>query len=82
MKWNPKLQRRRPMDMIGMDQRRIRLRPIRSMSSRAAQVMRKFVTATEREVRVGLSKPRMVKMVAEKYIKEFYKFSQLEPKLL
>lgn len=68
--------------MIGMDQRRIRLRPIRSMSSRAAQVMRKFVTATEREVRVGLSKPRIVKMVAEKYIKEFYKFSQLEPKLL
>jgi hypothetical protein len=82
MKWNPKLQRRRPMDMIGMDQRRIRLRPIRSMSNRAAQVMRKFVSATEREVRVGLSKPRMVKMVAEKYIKEFYKFSQLETKLL
>lgn len=68
--------------MIGMDQRRIRLRPTRSMSNRAAQVMRKFVSATEREVRVGLSKPRMVKMVAEKYIKEFYKFSQLETKLL
>ena len=71
MKWNPTLQSKRPMDMIGMDQRRMRLRPMRSMRRRAAQVIRKLVTATVREVKVGLSNPRMVKMVAEKYIKEF-----------
>jgi hypothetical protein len=41
------------------------------MSIRAAQVMRKFVTATVSDVKVGLSNPRMVKMVAEKYISEF-----------
>jgi intein-encoded DNA endonuclease-like protein len=82
MKWNPTLQSRRPIDMIGMDQRRIRLRPTRSIRRRAVQVMRKFVTATVREVKVGLSKPNMVKMVAEKYIKEFYKSSQLRVKLV
>jgi len=71
MKWNPTLQNRRPTAMIGIDQRRIRLLPTRSMSIRAAQVMRKFVTATVSDVKVGLSNPRMVKMVAEKYISEF-----------
>jgi len=73
MKWNPTLQRRRPIDMIGMDPRRIRLRPIRSMSMSATQVIRKFIIATVREVRVGLSNPKIVKIVAEKYIREFYK---------
>lgn len=34
------------------------------MRRRARQVMRKLVRATEREVRVGLEKPRMVKIVA------------------
>jgi hypothetical protein len=37
----------------------------------ATQVIRKFVIATVREVRVGLSNPKMVKIVAEKYIREF-----------
>jgi hypothetical protein len=77
IKWNPTLQSKRPTDMIGMDQRRIRLLPIRSIRRRAAHVMMKLVTATVREVKVGLSKPSMVKMVAEKYIKEFCGFSQL-----
>jgi len=71
IKWNPTLQSKRPMDMIGIDQRRMRLRPMRSMRRRAAQVMKKLVTATVREVRVGLSNPRIVKIVAEKYINEF-----------
>ena len=35
-------------------------------------VKRKFVRATEREVRVGEVKERRVKIVAEKYIREFY----------
>jgi len=34
--------------------------------------MTKFVVATEREVKVGLEKPIMVNMVAEKYMREFY----------
>ena len=66
--------------MIGIDQRRIRLLPTRSMRRRAAHVMRKFVTATVSDVKVGLSNPKMVKIVAEKYISEFYKSSQLRVK--
>ena len=58
--------------MIGIDQRRIRLLPTRSIRTRAAQVRKKFVIATESEVNVGLEKPRRVKIVAEKYIREFY----------
>jgi hypothetical protein len=38
--------------------------------------MTKFVNATESDVRVGVEKPKMVKMVAEKYIKEFCTVSQ------
>ena len=34
-------------------------------------MQRKFVRATEREVRVGDEKLRREKMVAEKYIREF-----------
>jgi hypothetical protein len=71
---NPRLQRRRPNAMIGIDQSRIRLLPTRSISSRATQVMTRFVMATERLVSVGLSNPRIVKMVAEKYINEFCHF--------
>lgn len=54
----------------------MRLLPTRSINTRAAQVMMKLVVATESDVRVGLEKPSMVKMVAEKYIREFY-LSQL-----
>lgn len=71
---NPTLHNRRPMVMIGIDRRRMRLLPTRSISTRAAQVMKKFVMATVREVNVGLSKPTMVNMVAEKYIREFWCF--------
>lgn len=58
--------------MIGIDASSMRLLPMRSISSRAAHVMMKLVIATESDVKVGLEKPRRVKMVAEKYIKEFY----------
>lgn len=71
----PAEQSRSPRAMIGMDQRRIRLLPTRSINTRAAQVMMKFVVATDSDVNVGLEKPRMVKMVAEKYIREFCKFA-------
>jgi hypothetical protein len=42
------------------------------MIIKATQVMKKFVRATESDVRVGSEKPRNMKMVAEKYIREFY----------
>ena len=58
--------------MKGIDHSRIRLLPTRSISCRATQVMTKLVNATDSAVRVGLSKPMMVKMVAAKYIREFY----------
>ena len=35
-------------------------------------VNRKLVVATEREVRVGVAKPRREKRVAEKYMREFW----------
>ena len=57
--------------MIGIEERSILRLPIRSMSNNAAQVMIKFVMATTRDVKVGFSKPRIVKIVAEKYIREF-----------
>jgi hypothetical protein len=46
---------------------------MRSINKRATQVRKKLVRATEREVRVGEANPRIVKMVAEKYIREFYR---------
>lgn len=64
-------QRSRPKIIIGIEMRRIRRRPMRSIRKRAAQVRTKFVRATERDVRVGEENPRMVKIVALKYIKEF-----------
>jgi len=73
MKKNPTALKRRPSDIIGNDPRRIRLLPTRSMRTRAAHVMMKLVTATVREVKVGLENPRIVKIVAEKYIREFYR---------
>ncbi len=71
MKMNPILQSRRPVAIIGIEESRIRLRPIRSIRNRAAQVMMKFVIATVSDVSVGLAKPNSVNMVAEKYISEF-----------
>jgi hypothetical protein len=72
MKWKPIAQKKRPRDMIGMEYNRILRRPIRSISRRARHVRTKFVRATESEVKVGEAKPSIVKMVAEKYIREFY----------
>lgn len=71
MKMNPTAHSTSPTAMIGTDHKRIRRLPTRSIKTRAVQVMMKFVTATESEVRVGLEKPSRVKMVAEKYINEF-----------
>lgn len=39
-------------------------------------VKRKFVTATLSDVSVGLLKPTMAKIVAEKYMREFYLISK------
>lgn len=72
MKWKPMEQRMRPRIIMGIEMRRMRRRPMRSMRMRAAQVRMKFVRATDKEVSVGEVKPRIVKMVAEKYIREFY----------
>lgn len=62
----------RPRIMMGMEARRMRRRPMRSMLWKAMRVKEKFVRAMEREVRVGEVKPRREKMVAEKYMREFW----------
>ena len=41
------------------------------MTKNAATVKMKFVVATTSELKVGVWKPTMAKMVAEKYIREF-----------
>lgn len=64
-------QRDRPMTMIGIERRRMRRRPIRSIEWNATRVKRKLVEAMEREVKVGERKPTREKIVAEKYIREF-----------
>ena len=71
MKEKPKADMSRPRIMKGSEYSRIRRRPMRSMSVRATSVKMKFVTATVSEVSVGLWKPTRVKIVAEKYIREF-----------
>lgn len=50
----------------------MRRRPMRSMKWKATRVKRKFVRAMESEVRVGEEKPTMRKIVAEKYMREFW----------
>jgi hypothetical protein len=57
--------------MTGMERRRMRRRPRRSISKRDMMVKKALVAATEREVSVGVAKPRREKRVAEKYIREF-----------
>ena len=64
-------QRSRPTTMIGIEKRRIRRRPTRSMRRRAKIVKTKFVAAIESDGSVGAVKPTRAKIVAEKYIKEF-----------
>lgn len=73
MKTNTTAQRARPRTMNGVERSRIRRRPMVSMRIKAMTVKRKFVPATEREVPIGDVKPTMAKMVAEKYMREFYK---------
>jgi hypothetical protein len=70
-KVNARAQRRRPRVMMGMERRRMRRRPMRSIAWKATTVKRKFVRAMEREVKVGERKPMREKMVAEKYMREF-----------
>jgi hypothetical protein len=77
MNQKPKLHRSRPNAMKGIDHRRMRRLPMRSISCKATQVMIKFVSATDSAVRVGLEKPMMENMVAEKYIREFWMVSPL-----
>lgn len=50
---------------------------MRSMRRMATIVNRKFVTATVRDVSVGLLKPTMAKIVAEKYMREFCQVSKV-----
>jgi len=69
---NANAERRSPRIIPGMERRRIRRRPMRSMRVNARTVKRRFVEAMSMLVAVGLVKPRREKMVAEKYMSEFY----------
>jgi hypothetical protein len=62
---NPYAESKRPAAMNGMEYSNIRLLPIRSMRKRAVTVKIKLVTATTKEVRVGVLNPRSVNIVAE-----------------
>lgn len=62
----------RPTTIPGIEMRRIRLRPIRSMRRNVRRVNRRFVPAMSMDVAVGFVKPIMEKIVAEKYMIEFY----------
>lgn len=62
--------------MTGIEERRMRRRPMRSMVHKAIRVKVKLVRAMERDVRVGDEKPRREKIVAEKYIREFWSGSE------
>lgn len=64
----------RPSAMNGTERSRILRRPRRSMKWKAMRVKKKFVRAMERDVSVGEWKERREKMVAEKYIREFWKW--------
>jgi hypothetical protein len=75
METKAKEQERRPTTMKGMERRRMARRPTVSMAVKATRVKIKFVTAMEREVKTGEVKPTRAKIVAEKYIKEFYGLS-------
>ena len=57
--------------MMGIEKIRMRRRPTRSIRTTAMSVKMKLATATERETKVGEEKPRLAKMVAEKYMRQF-----------
>lgn len=60
-----------PKIMKGIEAKRIRRRPMRSITAKATRVRMKFVRAIESEVPMGEVKPTREKMVAEKYMREF-----------
>ena len=74
MNWKEVATKRRPRIITGIESKRIRRRPMRSMRIIATRVKMKFVMATVSEVRVGEAKPRREKIVAEKYMREFWIF--------
>ena len=61
-----------PPIMTGTERSRMRRRPIPSTISKAIIVQTRLVTAIDKEVKVGEEKPMREKMVAEKYIREFW----------
>ena len=71
IKEKPYAANKRPPTMNGIDQSSMRLRPMRSIMKRAARVKAKLVTATTSEVSVGIGKPSIENIVAEKYMSEF-----------
>ena len=68
---NAKADMTNPRTIPGTDQRRMRLLPMRSMRVNATRVKRRFVEAISMDVAVGLVKPIIAKIVAEKYMSEF-----------
>lgn len=72
MNENANAARSSPAIIKGREYKSIRRLPMRSTSKSASTVKTKFVTATVNDVRVGVAKPTIVNMDAEKYIKEFY----------
>ena len=61
----------RPIDMKGMENKRIRRRPMRSMALKAPSVKTKFVQAIRSAVPVGERNLASAKMEALKYIRVF-----------
>ena len=61
----------RPRTMTGIEIKRMRRRPTRSMIMKASRVQRKLVMAINSEVIVGEEKSKRENIVAEKYIREF-----------
>jgi hypothetical protein len=61
----------KPTIMKGIEYKRIRRRPMRSIRNKAIVVNMKFVAATLSAASVGMENPTMVNIVAEKYIREF-----------
>lgn len=75
MNMNATLHASRPRTMKGMVRRSILRRPTLSIRAKATRVKTKLVSAMDREVPMGDVKPTRLKIVAEKYINEFYSTS-------
>lgn len=61
-----------PAIITGIVESKMLRRPTWSIISRANRVQIKLVPAIDKEVKVGEEKPTREKIVAEKYIREFY----------